>query len=273
VFAQQWLVLEYAGGDRPDLRAAAPIGRAMRCAMMSAWGDEIPAWLSGHEPDGAPARGPHMAVVPLAYAGDTWSDGCWFGVGIVLPAAQAAQWLCMDTPTGFANRQQLLGVFRALAGDGGLVPLRLGKLGCTRMRLVDAPERHETRSLHPSRYFVPSRRWSTVTPIALDRHPKGRDARGEAAGIIAQACERIGLPLPSRVEVFKHPAVTGVPSAWPPGGAPGWTAWARPGALAGRPLTHATVTFARPVRGPVILGAGRFFGLGLCLPLDREARS
>jgi CRISPR-associated protein Csb2 len=30
------------------------------------------------------------------------------------------------------------------------------------------------------------------------------------------------------------------------------------------------IEFAEPVAGPVLLGAGRFVGLGLCLPL-REA--
>jgi CRISPR-associated protein Csb2 len=274
VFGRNWLVLEYAGGDRPDLRAAVPIGRTMRDAMMSVWGPDIPTWLSGHEADSTPARTPHMAVVPLANAGFAWSDGGWHGLGLVLPAAETPNWLGMDSPRAFANRQRLLGVFRALAdghGDGRLIRLRLGQLGCVRLRLVDAPERHETQSLRPGRYFRPSRRWSTVTPIALDRHPKGPDARAAAAGIIAQACERIGLPRPAHVAVFKHPAMTGVPSAWPPGGAPRWTGWARPGALAGRPLTHATVTFAAPVHGPVILGAGRFFGLGLCLPLEGGA--
>ena len=37
-----------------------------------------------------------------------------------------------------------------------------------------------------------------------------------------------------------------------------------------RSLVHAVVRFPQPVRGPVVLGAGRFVGLGLCLPLDRR---
>jgi len=35
---------------------------------------------------------------------------------------------------------------------------------------------------------------------------------------------------------------------------------------------HAVVEFSEPVRGPVIIGAGRFVGFGLCLPLDAERR-
>jgi CRISPR-associated protein Csb2 len=34
-------------------------------------------------------------------------------------------------------------------------------------------------------------------------------------------------------------------------------------------LFHATIEFAEPVAGPVVLGAGRFFGLGLCIPAAR----
>jgi CRISPR-associated protein Csb2 len=32
------------------------------------------------------------------------------------------------------------------------------------------------------------------------------------------------------------------------------------------------IQFKEPVRGPVILGAGRFVGLGLCRALDPEKR-
>jgi CRISPR-associated protein Csb2 len=44
--------------------------------------------------------------------------------------------------------------------------------------------------------------------------------------------------------------------------------WRLPESLAGRQLTHAVIQFAEPVEGPVLLGAGRFLGLGLCRPLD-----
>ena len=37
-----------------------------------------------------------------------------------------------------------------------------------------------------------------------------------------------------------------------------------------RVKVHALVEFADPVRGPVLLGAGRFFGLGLFRPADSE---
>lgn len=110
-----------------------------------------------------------------------------------------------------------------------------------------------------------------MTPIALDRHAKGDllAQREAAREIVVTACERIGLPRPVHVAIHKHAAPTGAPPAWPPGGAPRWTGWARPKTLAGRPLVHAAIVFPEPVAGPVILGAGRFLGLGLCLPVGR----
>jgi CRISPR-associated protein Csb2 len=152
------------------------------------------------------------------------------------------------------------------------IVLRLGRFGTLRLRLVAAAEASEHKSLHPARYLAAHRIWSTVTPIALDRHTKSDDPRQEAAAIVAESCTRIGLPEPRRVYVHKHAAISGAPSARPPGGAPRWTGWARPGSLAHRQVTHATLHFEEPVAGPVILGAGRFFGLGLCLPVAERAR-
>ena len=34
-----------------------------------------------------------------------------------------------------------------------------------------------------------------------------------------------------------------------------------------RPASHVILEFSEPVQGPVLIGAGRYFGLGLFLPL------
>ena len=54
------------------------------------------------------------------------------------------------------------------------------------------------------------------------------------------------------------------PSAWPRPGAPPWTRWHVPQALRSRLLTHVAIDFGCAVAGPVMLGAGRYMGLGLC---------
>jgi CRISPR-associated protein Csb2 len=276
-FGDRWIVLGYLKGDRPDLRAAAVVGRTMRNALMSAWPGEIPAWLSGHAPDGTPSREPHLAVVPLADVG-FWNSATarqsWHGLALVLPQQVEAAWVGSDTPEGYANSDKLQAVLQSL-GDldrmDDAIALWLGSLGQMCLRRVTGEA--DKQSLRPGRYLQTSTVWSSVTPIALDRHPKGTDPRDDAATIIAESCERIGLPKPMLVQVHKHAAIAGAPSAWPAGGAPPWTGWARPGPLANRPIIHATLYFEAAVAGPVILGAGRFFGLGLCLPLDARGRS
>ena len=82
----------------------------------------------------------------------------------------------------------------------------------------------------------------------------------------------IGLPEPTRIAAGKHAAISGAPAAYPSGNMPRWTRWRLPDSLSSRQLTHAVLQFAEPVRGPVILGAGRFVGLGLCRALDPETR-
>jgi CRISPR-associated protein Csb2 len=125
-------------------------------------------------------------------------------------------------------------------------------------------------SLRPDTWCRPSYRFVTVTPIALDRNPgnlrsnqhhTAHKASVEAQRSIADACTRIGLPRAVSVEVSLTSSLPGVAPVraflpWP----------AQPGRTP-RVRVHAEVCFAEPVRGPVLLGAGRFFGLGLCLPV------
>jgi CRISPR-associated protein Csb2 len=271
LFGREWIVLAAADAERPDIRAAAVIARAMRYALMSAYGDPIPDWLSGHSADGTPSENPHLAVVPMADVGFTYSDGRLMGLGIVLPRDREEAWRGAATPAAFEEWRALsralerLRADKADVGDHRPIALRLGPAGLWRLRLAQGSE---LKSLDPARYCARSALWSSATPIALDRHTKRQGAARleEAAEITAESCIRLGLPRPARVRVHKHAAIAGAPSAWPPGGAPAWTGWARPKTLAHRLLFHATIEFSEPVRGPVIIGAGRFFGLGLCLP-------
>lgn len=265
-FGRNWDVLEYAEGDRPDARATAEVGRVMRCALMSAWQGTIPEWISGHQPDGAPSRQPHLAVVPMINAGWAWSDGAWYGIGLVPPRDIEKTWTASATQAAGQSRRLYANALHALEGSDGLIELRLGRLGVVRLRYLEATGRDTLQSLRPDRYGAPARTWTTVTPIALDRHPKRADLMTEGADIIADSCARVGLPKPASVLVHKHAAAIGAASAWPPSGAPRWANWYRPGVLANRPFVHATIHFSESVRGPVILGAGRFLGLGLCLP-------
>ena len=117
-----------------------------------------------------------------------------------------------------------------------------------------------------------------MTPVALDEHPgelrippDARDpeaaarrqgaafARAEAT--IRQACLRVGLPEPARVVATLTPLVTGSQAARR------FSPFPRRAGRLRRVLLHAEIEFEAPVAGPIILGAGRFLGLGLFRPL------
>ena len=273
-FAARWLVLEHVGGRMPDLRAAAVVSRGIRKALMSGYGqlgDMIPAVLSGHEPDGSPARVPHLAIVPLAFTGFTHADGRVLGFALVPP-----------TGHDLLDDETFLRVLRKLAARDPRSGRRVievtsnsGTAAGTAFSVALSPSFEldaGRRSLEPAPYIAPARIFATVTPIVLDRHLKrqGAGREEEIAGQIAAACHRNGLPAPQQVVAAKHSAIEGVPSSWPSGNGPAWLAWRLTPSMAGRQLTHAVLAFAEPVEGPVLLGAGRFQGLGLCMPLDGE---
>jgi CRISPR-associated protein Csb2 len=109
-----------------------------------------------------------------------------------------------------------------------------------------------------------------VTPVVLDRFPKtnrNTDREGwetEVAGIVARACLHAGLPEPVQLDVDAASWQLGCPGASPGrGGFPAMPA--RPGKPS-RFQVHVWLRFAQPVRGPVLVGAGRYLGYGLCKP-------
>ena len=258
----EWLVLEASEGQTPDLRASALVCRALRRALMSGYrragiGDVIPEVVSGHTADRRPTRLPHMAIVPLAFAGYPHADGRVFGFALVPPAGTD-----LRAVPGFVRAFEEVAPYdpgrerRVLKLDGAPLgkPLHLSPAGASAIR-----------SLSPAPYTTPAQVWASITPIVLDRHLK-RNGDREVREIIASACENAGLPRPDpdRIQVGKHSAIEGAPPARPPAGAPPWTRWRTPGSLATRSLVHAVVDFGRATTGPVLLGAGRFAGLGLC---------
>lgn len=300
VFGEQWIVLEHIDGPIPDLRACAVVAKRLRDALMSGFPRElIPEIVSGHSADGMPSHASHLAIVPMSFVGFDHADGGIHGFALVLPRDHERT--MQEIRTGARNIQtdaarEIDRVFRASLG-------KITKQDVARDRRIfslygngrssaDAPSSAEITfalggagsgkaSLRAERYIGPARVWMTATPIVLDRHlrtPSRAKTRGdgdayarEVADLIADACENIGLPRPLRVVSDKHSAIEGAPSSRPSGAAPHWTNWRVPEAFRTRHLAHATIEFAEPVQGPLILGAARFVGLGLCLPRNPVA--
>lgn len=83
--------------------------------------------------------------------------------------------------------------------------------------------------------------------------------------MIRACCVRVGLPEPSEVTLTPVSAHQGTPPSH---------AYPRLRRKDGseRRHTHAVLVFDQPVRGPILLGAGRYRGYGLCRAIDSGER-
>lgn len=274
-FSPKWLVLEHIDGEMPDIRAAAIVAKEIRDAVLSGYRQcgleaQIPPSVSGHEPDGSATRDPHLAIVPLAVAGFPFADGHLLGFALVPPSGSG---LLEDRDFFRVEDRDFLRALRKIAPPISDVEGRRA-IHLRRFNLKLSPTLDPARrSLDPTLYTKVAQTFATVTPIVLDRHLKKSGAAREEELIaqIRSACCNIGLPEPVAVIPDKHSAMEGAPSALPSGNSPEWMRWRLPASLASRALTHAVLRFSKPVQGPLILGAGRFVGLGLCRPIAGEA--
>lgn len=112
-----------------------------------------------------------------------------------------------------------------------------------------------------ARYVRPARLWRSVTPLALRGSGRG-EGRLEAERLAFAGLRRglrlaqIHVPLEA-MQVQREP--------WHERGARA-DAFLRPARFGPGDLWHAELRFAEPVHGPLILGDGRFVGLGLFEP-------
>ncbi len=229
-------------------------------------------------------------MVPLLNAGNPYSNGAVSGIALILPAD------CPDHDKEIverAIRSWSAAGFELLlpaSPDGQPVRLILQDLGVDRAigppGWLDAALTAQRKTTTRNYWCRPARRWLTVTPIALDRFPgnlRSRDPRAreraeaEAAASIARACVFAGLadsPGQVHVNIRLDAPLVGVPAS--PGGRRSQGQRQFPGYQTGsgtpRACVHAEIEFTEPVRGPVLVGAGRYFGYGLCLPRQAEGR-
>lgn len=265
VFGDDWLVLRRIGGPHVPMTASAGIARRIRRVLMS-FGDPIPEVLSGHTADRRPSEQPHMAVVPLPFIGHANASGLILGVALVLPRAVGHQ----DRKGVFTAVSAWEATVRVEDEETPPLPLHLGDAGEWILERVEWGTVAST--LTPQVWCEPSDAWASVTPVALDQNPgdlRSRDPRklleatAAAEATIARACERIGLPQPLTVEILPAPAWALAAKARH------YPRFPEAQDRTQRVLTHARLTFDRPVAGPVILGAGRYVGLGLFRPERR----
>ncbi|MDE0342499.1 MAG: type I-U CRISPR-associated protein Csb2 [Deltaproteobacteria bacterium] len=110
------------------------------------------------------------------------------------------------------------------------------------------------RAADPRRWTRPARCWITAFPALHER--RGRLDLYE----VSRWCRHAGLPEPVRFRSARSPLAPGAVDLAP-------VEVNRPGRT-GLPYSHIALWFAEPVRGPVVIGAGRQRGMGLCVPVE-----
>ena len=251
VFDPRRCVVLAVGGKRVSLSATLRLTAALRGLLMRHCPVQPPPeWFSGHRPDGRATAAPHIALAPLAFVGAPHADGRIMGLVLILPrglepqeAGRCLEPILRDPETGLPREHRLFGGEWIECG-------------------VELESRERPpRSLVPDAWTEASRVWASVTPVVLNRHFDGRDRWEKAAGSVEDMCGHVGLPRPR--EVLLHP-VSRVEGAPPVRDFPQLTR-KRDGGR--RSHSHVVIVFDEPVRGPVLLGAGRFRGYGLCRPI------
>lgn len=272
VHSSDWIVLDLPtridAGERKlvvHLTRSLELTRAVRDALIAHGSPTAVGFISGRFPDNQPH--PHVAVVPLPNVGHPWADGTVRGVALVLPNNE--------------SRRHLENALRNWQTSGLEVRLenREAPVSFGSAHVVPAEEiwSELPRPLRRSTWCRPSRQWISVTPVALDRyvrglhHPTRHNVSDEQARtIVGQSCVHTGLPEPVDVVISPVGMASAVPRA-ATGGSPRSRAFPRFVAAGSRELkqtVHVALTFAEKVCGPILLGAGRYLGYGLFLPIQ-----
>lgn len=145
-------------------------------------------------------------------------------------------------------------IVRQRARDAAFAVRRLTGYG---IDVSVAPREDELRPVaaHPERWSRSARRWATAFPVVHER--RGVLDLAE----VARWCRHAGLAEPIAFRAARGPLVPGAVDLAP--------AEVNRSGRPGRPYSHVELLFASDVRGPVVIGAGRQRGLGLCVPMDR----
>ncbi len=226
-----WMCLEVAVSGR-RVSAVTDLFKKAVLSRYQALHGEPPAVLHGHGFRGA---GFDLArFLALPDAGYPRSRGRIHGLALWLPPQSAP-----DLRVGI---REAVHSIRRLTGHGLDAPV--------------SPWMGERRPVAatPYRWMRRSRAWASAFPVIHER--RGQIDLAE----VTRWCRHAGLPAPRSFRSNRTPLVTGAVDLAP-------IEANRPGRR-GRPYSHVKIWFDEPVKGPVVLGAGRQRGLGLFVDAD-----
>lgn len=242
-------------GPGPSARFGLAIAYAVRGAVLKFASDEAPEGITGHRHDGRPSERPHLVIAPIPDVGWAHATGQILGVLLHLPDAAATA------------RSRLHVALEGWRRAG----FEVGFRGQT-MRLERASDAGSPRALQVAQWCGPATDWASATPIALDLNPgsltspdpeRRAVAYARAVACVRDSVTRLGLPAPE-VSLGLTPPLNG---SYPiDGDHPPFPIRAD---RVRRVQVHAVLHFGEPVAGPIVIGAGRYLGLGLCKPLTR----
>lgn len=249
VFDPRLIVLTLSGKRLP-VTSTPKLMEALRGALMSACPIQPPPeWLTGHAPGGGRSENPHLALMPLPFVGGEHADGRIMGVAIVVPHGldPAEVGRCIEPilrdEYGVPRRIRLF--------DGQWFECEV-ELDAREAPPLNMQSRTWTRI---------SRIWTSVTPVVFDRHFDGPKKWELAADAVGNACERIGLPRPLEVLLQPVSLAEGVPHSRE------FAHLTRKSDGGRMHHSHVVLVFDQAVRGPVLVGAGRYRGYGVFRPV------
>jgi len=257
IFDPRLLVFPLHREDGPyrhlDLSATLQLTGRVRESLLSQLGSGIPEVLSGHSGSRMSER-PHVSIFPLPFVGREHAHGGILGIAFAVPRG-------IDE----TDHQKLLAALAKICKVG----LKLGALGKWRLETIGGTAWQDTlRDRVWTGYPHGTQQWATVTPYVFDRHAKAKDKavyQAELVDSIHQSWERVRQSPAVSAEVVVTPvsAHLGAPTAYQ---------FPRVNRKDGSECrhTHVVLIFSEPVVGPVLLGAGRYRGYGLCRPLCGE---
>lgn len=226
-----WLRLEHAVSGR-RVSAVTDLFKKAVLSRHQAMHGEPPPILHGHGYEG---RGFDLArYLALPDVGFPRSRGRIHGLAL---------WLPPDSKADLRSRvAEVVHSIRRLTGAGVNVKVN--------------PWIGETRPVasSPARWTRKSRCWVTAFPALHERRIE-LDLQE-----VARWCKHAGLPEPVAFRSARCPLVRGAVDLAP-------VEVNRPG-RPGLPYSHLKIWFNEPVAGPVVIGAGRQRGLGLCVDAD-----
>ncbi|GIE91580.1 type I-G CRISPR-associated protein Csb2 [Actinoplanes regularis] len=232
------LVFRFSG-LRPQAQLAVSLTEALRSAVLRAAGGTAPTALHGHH---APGR-PHVAFLALPDVGHEHADGHLLGLAVAVPE--------LPRPERAAVVRSVLAL-RDRNGNG-VVTLPVPRLG--QIELLYDLGLVRPWGASPQRWRRGSKQWVSATPVVLDRYPKRPEQVTEE---VLRCLRTVGLPEPLQVQVSVEPLLPGAARLRPVD---------LPRQSRGKLFRHIGVTFDRQVSGPVLVGAGRYLGVGLLAPV------